>query len=94
MNLQGIYDTVGDKIREVFHNSDMGIRIYDPTTNLIFFPYTFENGKRITIEPQKFTEKMDSAAHVFKTRKTLVINENIEEVIKKVRQFYTSRNAG
>ncbi len=78
LNLQGIYDTVGDKIREVFHNSDLGIRIYDPAADLIYFPYTFENGERITIPPQQFLNK-GFAAHVFKTRKTLVVNENIEE---------------
>ena len=38
LNIQGIYDTVGDKIREIFHNSDLGIRIYDPATNLEYFP--------------------------------------------------------
>ena len=27
LNIQGIYDTVGDKIREIFHNADIGIRI-------------------------------------------------------------------
>ena len=32
LNIQGIYDTVGDKIREIFHNRDLGIRIYEPKT--------------------------------------------------------------
>ena len=38
LNMQGIYDAVGDKIREIFHNADMGIRIYDPQTDLIHYP--------------------------------------------------------
>ncbi len=38
LNMQGIYDAVGDKIREIFHNADMGIRIYDPHTDLIHYP--------------------------------------------------------
>jgi GAF domain-containing protein len=42
LNVQGIYDTVGNKIREIFHNADTGIRIYDPKTNLVSFPYTYE----------------------------------------------------
>ena len=49
LNIQGIYDAVGDKIREIFHNTDMGIRIYDPKTNLVHFPYLYENGKRIEL---------------------------------------------
>ena len=38
LNIQGIYNTVGDKIREIFHNSDLGIRIYDPDTNMEILP--------------------------------------------------------
>ena len=30
LNMQGIYDAVGDKIREIFNKADVGIRIYDP----------------------------------------------------------------
>ena len=44
LDIQGIYDAVGDKIREIFHNTDMSIRIYDPETDLIHFPYTYEHG--------------------------------------------------
>ena len=29
LDIQGIYDAVGDKIREIFHDADVGIRIYD-----------------------------------------------------------------
>ncbi len=50
LNIQGIYDAVGDKIREIFHQADIGIRIYDPQTSLLHFPYTYENGQRIEIE--------------------------------------------
>ena len=31
LNIQGIYDAVGDKIRDIFQQSDMSIRIFDPT---------------------------------------------------------------
>ena len=44
LNMQGIYDAVGDKIREIFHHSDLGIRIYDPQTKLIHYPYVYEKG--------------------------------------------------
>src|SRR5207237_4925796 len=46
LSLQGVYDAVGDKIREVFHDAFLGIRIYDPKTGIVEFPYTFNNGKR------------------------------------------------
>ncbi len=82
LNIQGIYDTVGDKIREIFHNSDLGIRIYDPVTKLEHFPYTFENGKRIHVDPMLVSEKGFSA-HVIRTRQTLVINKNMLEEVEK-----------
>src|SRR5512147_716380 len=37
LNMQGIYDAVGDKIREIFNQADIGIRVYDPQTNLISY---------------------------------------------------------
>ena len=78
LNIQGIYDAVGDKIREIFHNADMNIRIFDPKLQIVHYPYTYENGKRLTIDSVPLPE-MGFAAHVLRTRETLVINEGIEE---------------
>ena len=38
LDMQGIYDAVGDKIREIFNQADMSIRIHDPQTDLLHFP--------------------------------------------------------
>ena len=38
LDIQAIYDLVGDKIREIFPNTDAEIRIYDSKTNQIHFP--------------------------------------------------------
>ena len=85
-DIQGIYDAVGDKIREIFHNVDTGIRIYDPETNLVHFPYTHENGSRIAIESMLLPEG-GFGPHVLRTRETLVINEKMEEAIARYRSF-------
>src|SRR5437870_5189015 len=82
LNIQGIYDTVGDKIREIFSNRHMGIRVYDAKTNLIHYPYTYENGQRISIESHPLPEK-GFAQHVLRTRETLVVNENLAEVMER-----------
>ena len=42
--MQGIYDAVGDKIREIFHDTDLDIRILDPDTGLIDFKYVYDRG--------------------------------------------------
>ncbi len=82
LNIQGIYDTVGDKIREIFNHTDLGIRIYDLQTNLEYFPYTYEGGQRINVSPLTLID-VGMSAYVRRTRETLVINENMIEAVKK-----------
>ena len=82
LNMQGIYDAVGDKIREIFHQADLSIRIHDPRTNLLHFPYHCQKGKRIAVESMHLGNK-GFAAHVLRTRETLVINENMEREAEK-----------
>ena len=82
LNIQGIYDAVGDKIREIFNNTDMNIRIHDPQTNMILYPYMYENGERIKLAAQPWQEA-GFTAHVLSTRETVVINENLLEEEKK-----------
>ena len=90
LNMQGIYDAVGDKIREIFHQADMGIRIYDPQTNLIHYPYVYEGGRRIAIESRPLPAK-GFTAHVLRTRETLVINENMAQASGMVRHDTVTR---
>ena len=82
LNIQGIYEAVGDKIRELFHNRDLGIRIYDPATGIISFPYLVENGERLTLSPIALPER-GFGPHVIRTRETLVINERMGEASAK-----------
>jgi len=82
LNIQGIYDAVGDKIREIFHQGDIGMTIYDPQTNLVHFPYLYENGQRITVESHPLWHNGFNA-HVLHTRETLVINENMAQAMDK-----------
>src|SRR6185436_9482548 len=82
LNIQGIYDAVGDKVREIFDQGDVGIRIYDPKTNLVHYPYAYEHGERISIDSNTLTQQ-GFASHVFRTRETVVINENIIQEAEK-----------
>jgi GAF domain-containing protein/CheY-like chemotaxis protein len=86
LNMQGIYDAVGDKIREIFHEAGVGIRIYDPQTNVIHYPYVYEGGQRITIESRQLP-KQGFGPHVLRTRETLVINERMAEASKRYGSF-------
>jgi GAF domain-containing protein/CheY-like chemotaxis protein/tetratricopeptide (TPR) repeat protein len=82
LNMQGIYDAVGDKVREIFKQADVGIRIVDPRTGMIHFPYLSESGKRISIESEPLQES-GFGAHVLRTREPLLINENMLEEARK-----------
>ncbi len=86
LNIQGIYHAVGDKIREIFHQADVGIRIYDPKTNLVQFPYAYENGAPIAI-PSTPLASRGFAAHVIRTRETIVINENMTQAMEQYGSF-------
>ncbi|TMH53008.1 MAG: GAF domain-containing protein, partial [Betaproteobacteria bacterium] len=82
LNIQGIYDAVGDKIREIFGNRDMAIRIYDPQTNLLHYPYMYEHWERVEVPSQQLTER-GFASHVIRTRETLLINEHMAQAVEK-----------
>src|SRR5258706_4186983 len=82
LNIQGIYDAVGDKIREIFNQADVGIRIYDPQTNLVHFPYFYEGGIRIHPESAP-VPALGFGPHVFRTRETLVINSDMATASEK-----------
>src|SRR6266545_3697387 len=75
LDMQAIYDLVGDKIREIFPNTDAEIRIYDPKTNLVHFPYFVDDGKRVAVNPIPLTDSGISS-YILRTGQTLVINEN------------------
>jgi K+-sensing histidine kinase KdpD len=82
LDMQAIYELVGDKIREIFHNVDTEIRIHDLKTNLIRFPYFTDKGKRIAVEPIPLTD-VGVSSYVLRTGKTLVINENLMQEMEK-----------
>ncbi len=81
-DLQDIYDLVGDKIRELFPNTDTEIRVYDPKTNLIHFPYFIDNGKRVAVTPISLADS-GVTSYVLRTRRTLVIHEDFAQEGKK-----------
>ena len=75
LDLQGIYDLVGDKIREIFDTGDMGIRIYDRDADMMHYPLRYEHGERFPIEPTPLARASRRTSS--RTREPLVINENI-----------------
>ena len=90
LDLQEIYDAVGDKLRELFRQADVGIRIFDPRTSLVHFVYLCEGGEQLAL-PSRPLQKVGFLAHVLRTRETLVINEDMDS---EARRYGSSTIAG
>ncbi len=75
LRLQGVYDAVGNKLREVFPDMGVSIRRYDAKTGLLHFPF-WQTGD----QPQRDMPPLKPAgfgAEVLRTRKTLLVNANL-----------------
>jgi PAS domain S-box-containing protein len=80
LELQAIYDAVGDRIRDVFDAEVVDIAMYDERSGLIHFPYAIERGERSPDEP---IELMGFRKHAIETRETLRIDEHLAEVAER-----------
>jgi PAS domain S-box-containing protein len=76
LELQLIYDAVGDRIRDLFDAQVVDIGMYEETSGLIRFPYAVERGERYPDEP---IEPIGFRKHVMETRAPLLINEKLSE---------------
>ncbi len=77
LELQAIYDAVGERIRDVFDAQVLDIAIFDEASGLLHFPYTIERGVRFPDEP---IELIGFRKHVMETRAPLMIEENTPAV--------------
>jgi len=76
LNMQAIYELVGDKLSEVMHTLDIDIRLFAPETNQVFYPYMRDHGEKMNVSP---TTMRGMSKYVYETRQTLIINERLEE---------------
>src|SRR3954454_13662292 len=74
LDMQAIFDLVGDKIRDIFDAQVVDIAVYDRVTNLLHTPYWIERGVRYPGEP---TALFGIYKHVIETRQPLVINSDM-----------------
>jgi signal transduction histidine kinase/DNA-binding response OmpR family regulator len=73
LDMQAMYDLVGDRIQEIFNEHVLDIAIYDRAAQLLHFPYTIERGVRFPDEPMPL---IGIRKHVFATSEALIINED------------------
>ncbi|MBA2381195.1 MAG: GAF domain-containing protein, partial [Chloroflexi bacterium] len=75
LDVQAMYDLVGDKIQQIFDAQAVDIAIYDRPAGVTRFPYTIERGVRLPDEPLPFN---DFARRLMTSRDPLVLNEGVE----------------
>ena len=82
MDMEGIYELVGEKIREIFNAQVIDIVTYDRAANQIEDKYAFEKGDRTLLKPR---QPKGFRKHVIDTKELLMVNENVEKVS---REYY------
>ena len=76
MDMQGIYDLVGDRIQSLFDAQVVGINTIDNEKKIEHFHYLYEDGGRIYPESRPLDKIRE---HLVETKKLLLINENLLE---------------
>jgi GAF domain-containing protein/CheY-like chemotaxis protein len=76
LDMQAMYDLVGDKVQEIFDAQVVDVGIVDREAQLIRFPYTIERGVRFPDEPIPI---IGIRKHVLETREPLLVNDRAVE---------------
>lgn len=76
MDLQSIYDLVGDQIRDLFEAQVVAIATLDPDQGIEYFKYLYEDGKRHYMSHRPLDK---IRLRLIKTRRMILINENAAE---------------
>ncbi len=80
LEIQAIYDLVGDKMREIFDAQVVGIGFVDPASGLRRIPYLFERGLRVEVpDVLPSAERPGFGPHVRLTGATLFIATGMAE---------------
>jgi PAS domain S-box-containing protein len=74
LEMQAIYDVVGDKIQEIFDAQVVDIGIFDFAAGLTRYPYTIEKGVRFPDEPTSI-ERSHSNRRILETKAPFLVND-------------------
>jgi GAF domain-containing protein/DNA-binding response OmpR family regulator len=76
LDMQAKYELVCEKIREALNVQVIDIVIYDPISNLISMPYSYEKGDRSVFTPRG---PYGFRLHVINSHEPILINQNWEQ---------------
>ena len=79
MDMQAIYDLVGDHIRDTFDAQAVIIATFDHEAGEEHFGYAIEKGERFHLKPRQYDKLRQS---LIDTKQKILINENFEEAYR------------
>ena len=74
LEVQALYDIVGDKLRDIFDAQVVDIAVYDEAADVLHFPYTIERGVRYADKP---VPVIGFRRHVMEALEPLLINVDV-----------------
>lgn len=87
LNIDKIYELVGEKIRQIFNAQTIVIASFDRKTNFIEEKYSYENGDRTLLTPY---QAIGFGKRLIESREVILVNKNVAEESKK----YGSKTLG
>ncbi len=81
MDLQGIYDLVGDRVRNLFDSQVTLIATFDKDSQKEDFKYLFEDGERFYPDPRPYDKIRE---HLLASKELLLINSEADERIEEI----------
>ena len=87
LDMKGIYELVGEKLRGIFGVHGIVIYSYDHENRLVIDEYAYEKGQQYEIPPQKMTSLHEL---IIRTGETVFVQENAKEFFEK----YNHTNPG
>lgn len=87
-DLQKLIENTGEQIRLAFRANNVLIGVHDPNTDLIHFPYEYEDGVNKKGSPIRYGQGMTT--QIMKMKQPLLINTNWNETAEKFNVIHTN----
>jgi serine phosphatase RsbU (regulator of sigma subunit) len=84
LDVQAIYNLVGDKIRDIFNHQVVMISTYDPATDTMEHRYAFERGEHI-YAPGRYPVR-GFRTQIVQTRQPVLVNTNVAKLARTLGQ--------
>jgi len=85
LEMQSMYELVGEKIREIFDSQAVDIAILDPGDGMLHFPYSIEKGVLFEDGP---IELIGFRRQVFQSKAPLLVNRDVRRLAQEAGQPY------